>query len=252
MSLRRFCRGSTAVLSGFWCLVDDRLPYCTSLPFRGLIVDQTRYCHTRHTSPYVFCSGVLMQSYNARYASFAPQARSKSSVKGTLDLKWPHPASFLATPTSLASAGFYFNPSAKTPDAVSCFICDKGLADWDPEDDPAQIHSQKCPKCPWAMFKCAIDMNTNERSGSIPCPQRRLLSFMLVLNSFPPLAFLHHALWRRRVSRLLVQRERNGGRMMPRTRVQRPKRCVHVSSHPGRTSSHSPFRWQKQALYIPL
>lgn len=109
-----------------------------------------------------------MQSYNARYASFIPKPRSKLSSK-TPDLKWPHPASFLATPTSLASAGFYFNPSVHTPDAVSCFICDKGLADWDPEDDPAEIHSQKCPKCPWAVLKCVTDINDNGRSGSISC-----------------------------------------------------------------------------------
>ena len=108
-----------------------------------------------------------MQSYGARYASFTPAHHSKSSSKSTTNLKWPHPASFLATPSSLASAGFYFNPSTTTPDAVSCFICDKGLADWDPDDDPAEIHIQKCPKCPWAMLKCVTDGYDNERSGPI-------------------------------------------------------------------------------------
>ncbi|KAF8582584.1 inhibitor of apoptosis repeat-containing protein [Ramaria rubella] len=102
-----------------------------------------------------------MQSYNARYSSFAPPQRSKSSFKASSSLKWPHPTSFLATPTSLATAGFYFNPSSATPDAVSCFLCEKGLADWDPEDDPAEIHAQKCPKCPWAILKCITDLSDN-------------------------------------------------------------------------------------------
>ncbi|GJJ10503.1 hypothetical protein Clacol_004729 [Clathrus columnatus] len=57
--------------------------------------------------------------------------------------KWPHSNSFAANPNSLAAAGFYFNPSDDNKDAVSCFICQKGLADWDPSDDPAAIHSNK-------------------------------------------------------------------------------------------------------------
>ncbi|KAF8531326.1 hypothetical protein JB92DRAFT_2851424 [Gautieria morchelliformis] len=118
-----------------------------------------------------------MHSYDARCASFTPPLRPKSSSKGIPDLRWPHPASFLATPTSLASAGFYFNPSPTTPDAVSCFICDKGLADWDPEDDPAQIHLQKCPKCPWAMLKCVTPANNN---GSLKLPSSRLPSSRVV------------------------------------------------------------------------
>lgn len=173
-----------------------------------------------------------MQSYNARYASFIPKPRPKLSSK-TSDLKWPHPPSFLATPTSLASAGFYFNPSVHTPDAVSCFICDKGLADWDPEDDPAEIHSQKCPKCPWAVLKCVTDINDNGRSGSISCRRspRCLIPSLhtAVSRLLYLLVFRHHAPWRKRVLPLSVQMERNGGHMMVRIKVFPRKWCVHIT-----------------------
>jgi hypothetical protein len=86
--------------------------------------------------------------------------------KSKAEYRWPHPDSFRANPKSLAYAGFYYNPSGTNNDAVSCFICGKGLADWVPEDDPMEIHAEKCPTCPWAMLICISDLNKNGRSAS--------------------------------------------------------------------------------------
>lgn len=89
----------------------------------------------------------------SNFVSFAERLKSFSKKSP----KWPHPETFLANPNSLAAAGFYFSPSNDNKDAVSCFICQKGLADWDPTDDPAAIHFDKCSTCPWATLKCISD-----------------------------------------------------------------------------------------------
>ncbi|KAF8514838.1 hypothetical protein BU17DRAFT_52205 [Hysterangium stoloniferum] len=104
--------------------------------------------------------------YSARLESFAHPQRSKVSPKSKTEYRWPHPVTFCANPESLAHAGFYYSPSSTNPDAVSCFMCNKGLADWDPDDDPAEIHAAKCPACPWAILTCVQDTTKNGRHVS--------------------------------------------------------------------------------------
>jgi len=109
-----------------------------------------------------------MNSYNARLQTFTPAAqshRSKSS-KSNVVPKWPHPSSYVATPASLAEAGFYYDPSSGI-DAVACFMCGKQLAEWERQDDPAEVHAGKCPKCPWVMLKCTKDV---DESGKYDFP----------------------------------------------------------------------------------
>ncbi|KAJ1969416.1 hypothetical protein IWQ62_000638 [Dispira parvispora] len=68
---------------------------------------------------------------------------------------WPHPNStFLATPETLAKAGFYFNPQPLSRDAVQCFLCNKSLDGWERSDDPFEEHISHAPDCAWAMVIC--------------------------------------------------------------------------------------------------
>lgn len=103
-----------------------------------------------------------MYSYQSRLDSFTPASRLKSSSKGSSTVKWPHPPSILATPTALASAGFYYE-SSLGHDTVICFMCGKQLAEWEPNDDPAVVHAEKCPHCPWVILKCVNDVDKNGR-----------------------------------------------------------------------------------------
>ena len=99
-----------------------------------------------------------MEYLQARVASFA---RGKSKrVKGSSgDIasspKWPHPASFKATPQNLAEAGFYYDPDSSSTDNVTCFMCGKHLFGWEEDDDPFAIHYDKCrDTCSWATVRC--------------------------------------------------------------------------------------------------
>ncbi|KAI0746858.1 hypothetical protein C8Q80DRAFT_802071 [Daedaleopsis nitida] len=99
-----------------------------------------------------------MEYLNSRLDSFGTSKfkRSKaSSSKITSSSKWPHPKSFKATPNSLAEAGFYFDPDHESPDNVTCFMCNKSLGGWEPDDDPFAIHYEKCRNtCAWAVVRC--------------------------------------------------------------------------------------------------
>jgi hypothetical protein len=53
----------------------------------------------------------------------------------------------------LAQAGFYFNPSASSPDNVRCFSCDVNLDGWEPEDDPTIEHYTHRGDCAWAVCR---------------------------------------------------------------------------------------------------
>jgi hypothetical protein len=100
-----------------------------------------------------------LASYQARYDSFVKRKRTK----GAKAIEWKHPSTYLATPHTLAEAGFVFNPSAADPDNVRCFSCDKELADWDAEDDPYEIHYRKCAAdCAWATVRCGIESEQDE------------------------------------------------------------------------------------------
>ncbi|KAL5514491.1 hypothetical protein ACEPAG_2580 [Sanghuangporus baumii] len=100
-----------------------------------------------------------METFEGRLRSFdkpKTKASSKSS-RGT----WLHPGSFVATPTTLAEAGFFFKQSKDDPDNVQCFICKKELAGWDEDDNPFEIHYKKCPKCPWAIARCSLEFDVD-------------------------------------------------------------------------------------------
>lgn len=106
-----------------------------------------------------------MDTLQARIASFSKSSkRTKSlnkSISGTL--KWPHPMTYKATPNTLAEAGFYYSPSSEYRDNVTCFMCEKELADWDKDDDPFAIHWDKCTNsCSWAMVRCSLRLDLNE------------------------------------------------------------------------------------------
>ncbi|KAJ7173692.1 hypothetical protein C8R46DRAFT_120235 [Mycena filopes] len=91
-----------------------------------------------------------MEVLQNRLNSFLKQKRGKS-------LKWPHPKTWKATPATLAEAGFYFDPSTDDPDNVTCFMCDKQVTEWAEEDDPFDIHWQKCASvCAWANLRCGL------------------------------------------------------------------------------------------------
>ncbi|OCB91761.1 hypothetical protein A7U60_g961 [Sanghuangporus baumii] len=101
-----------------------------------------------------------METFDGRLRCFdKPKTKaSNKSSRGT----WPHPDSdFVATPTTLAEAGFFFKPSRDDPDNVQCFICKKELAGWDEDDNPFEIHYKKCPKCPWAIARCSLEFDVD-------------------------------------------------------------------------------------------
>ncbi|KAI0635243.1 hypothetical protein C8Q77DRAFT_1156558 [Trametes polyzona] len=100
-----------------------------------------------------------MEYFKARLDSFGPpknkRTKASSSKQASASAKWPHPPTWKATPDSLAEAGFYYNPSPHDPDNVTCFMCKKDLCGWEPEDDPFEIHYEKCSDvCAWAVVRC--------------------------------------------------------------------------------------------------
>jgi hypothetical protein len=109
-----------------------------------------------------------MHSYASRFASFRTvktAANRRTSNVPRDFVPWPHPigGSYIATPETLAEAGFYHDPSPFDPDNVCCFLCGKELGEWEPEDDPFLIHAQKCPKCPWVILNFAVAMDMKEQ-----------------------------------------------------------------------------------------
>jgi hypothetical protein len=99
-----------------------------------------------------------MHSFAARLTSFRTTKgndRRQSLIPRDF-VEWPHPSNYLATPETLADAGFYHSPSPFDPDNVACFLCGKELGDWQPQDDPFKIHAEKCPKCSWVLLNFAI------------------------------------------------------------------------------------------------
>lgn len=101
-----------------------------------------------------------METFDGRLRSF-DKPRTKTGSK-LASRTWPHPDSFVATPTTLAEAGFFFKPAKEEPDNVQCFICKKELGGWDEDDNPFEIHIDKCPKCPWAIARCSLEFDVDE------------------------------------------------------------------------------------------
>jgi hypothetical protein len=102
-----------------------------------------------------------MEVLQNRLNSFVKQKRGKG-------LKWPHPKTWKATPNNLAEAGFYFDPSTDDPDNVTCFMCDKQVTEWAEDDDPFDIHFDKCANvCPWASLRCGLRRDADVHGRSV-------------------------------------------------------------------------------------
>ncbi|KAH9896940.1 hypothetical protein C8Q73DRAFT_757492 [Cubamyces lactineus] len=114
-----------------------------------------------------------MEYFRARLDSFTPskpkRAKASSSKQTSAAYRWPHPPTWKATPNSLAEAGFYFTPGPEEPDNVTCFMCKKNLCNWEPEDDPFEVHYEKCgDKCAWAVVRCQKPQDNGSYDFSDP------------------------------------------------------------------------------------
>ena len=109
-----------------------------------------------------------MEALQNRIDSFSKAKRVKNPSKpsSSVSLKWPHPLDFVANPESLAEAGFFFTPGFIDRDTVTCYMCEKQLGGWEAEDDPFDIHWNKCrTNCCWANVRCGLrgDMDSQGR-----------------------------------------------------------------------------------------
>lgn len=119
-----------------------------------------------------------MNATQARLNSFHPRRVPKNplnkstSTANTVQVKWPHPSSFKATPQSLADAGFFYKPNVESKDNVSCFLCEKELNSWSEDDDPADVHFAKCgDKCAWASLKCGLARDLDKHRQYVLLPR---------------------------------------------------------------------------------
>ncbi|KAJ2915927.1 hypothetical protein MD484_g4463, partial [Candolleomyces efflorescens] len=118
-----------------------------------------------------------MECLQSRLDSFSKTKRVKNPSKpsSNITLKWPHPESFKATPDTLAEAGFYYDPSADDPDNVTCFMCEKELGGWEEDDDPFDIHYDKCSqKCGWANTRCGLRRDMDRQGRFVFSDKSRL------------------------------------------------------------------------------
>ncbi|KIY44939.1 inhibitor of apoptosis repeat-containing protein [Fistulina hepatica ATCC 64428] len=107
-----------------------------------------------------------MEVYQKRLESFAKPKRIKPAKGRAVSISWPHDnADYKATPESLAEAGFFYKPELGFPDNVQCYLCKRELSEWEPDDDPLEIHYQKCEHCPWAVLRCGLlhDTDSHQR-----------------------------------------------------------------------------------------
>lgn len=179
--------------------------------------------------PRTFSSSTQMdyQFLSARLESFSSskskRSKASSSRLPSSSFKWPHPASFKATPDSLAEAGFYFNPSSDSPDCATCYMCNKSIVGWEHDDDPFAIHYEKCQdRCAWAIVRCQTAMG-EKRYASLA-----LYTYFLVLMrpaataTQIPRVIQPVNPWRKHA---WTPSPRAGGHMMPsRAMVQIPRR----------------------------
>ncbi|KAM0810047.1 putative BIR-domain-containing protein [Seiridium cardinale] len=109
-------------------------------------------------------------THEGRLASFhsaQPVANRKPTAKGKgpKALTWPHKR---IDPTSLAQAGFYFEPTPEYPDNAVCFLCHKMVGGWEDGDDPIEEHLRLSPNCGWAIVTAIEsrvgDYNTDDPS----------------------------------------------------------------------------------------
>ncbi|OWZ66396.1 hypothetical protein AYX14_02878 [Cryptococcus neoformans] len=83
-------------------------------------------------------------------ADSLPQSAESIEVRAqTFKKWWPHKqkSGWLPTVKALARAGFVYNPSTESKDAVICPYCEYGVEGWEATDDPWEIHQSKVPDC---------------------------------------------------------------------------------------------------------
>jgi hypothetical protein len=113
-----------------------------------------------------------MECLQNRIDSFSKPVRIQNASKtgATKNVKWSHPATFIATPATLAEAGFYFDPSFDDRDNVTCYFCGKELAGWEEQDDPFDIHWRKCAKtCAFALVRCGLREDLDASGRYVRC-----------------------------------------------------------------------------------
>ncbi|KAK4189504.1 hypothetical protein QBC35DRAFT_142473 [Podospora australis] len=89
--------------------------------------------------------------YENRLASFQipHTVETTETSRAPQALHWPHKT---LSPVAFAKAGFFFEPYPQSPDNVVCFLCDKSLDGWEPEDNPLEEHLKHSPTCGWAIM----------------------------------------------------------------------------------------------------
>ena len=122
-----------------------------------------------------------MSTYEERLASFEPK-KQKSSKKSASKV-WPHPSTFIATPSSLAHAGFYYDPKPGQVDNVTCFTCEHSLGAWTAGDDPFKEHLNVGPKCAWALARCTIEFD-RQNNGRLVSPSLKRIDGSFCCASF--------------------------------------------------------------------
>lgn len=59
---------------------------------------------------------------------------------------------FIADTVQLARAGFFYNPTASTPDNTTCYLCHSSLDGWEEDDSAIGEHLSFSPDCGWATL----------------------------------------------------------------------------------------------------
>ncbi|EFQ98560.1 hypothetical protein MGYG_01587 [Nannizzia gypsea CBS 118893] len=97
-----------------------------------------------------------LQRVAGRRATFDVAHQSSSGE----DLTWSYAS---PSPDELAHAGFYYTPTALSPDNTTCFLCERSLDGWEEGDDPFTEHLHFSPECGWAIMM-AITRKTSDPS----------------------------------------------------------------------------------------
>jgi hypothetical protein len=118
--------------------------------------------------------------FKARMDSFSMTKRVEFCGDERSDVAtWPHPESFYANPSSLAQAGFFYDPTWHWRDKVTCFTCGFYLVRVQPRDDPYEMHwsaSENGRRCACAQVACGIHWDLNHRGQWVS----RLSSFWVL------------------------------------------------------------------------
>lgn len=80
-------------------------------------------------------------------------------ARGKDVLEWPY-----KTPSAefMGKSGFYFTPTKKFTDRVTCFYCKKTQSNWNDVKDPTKHHLQLNPDCPFSkLLHLARERSTN-------------------------------------------------------------------------------------------